>query len=144
MRRGWAIALAAILAVGLLVAVGVGAYHAGVDAGVTRGADAGHVVEVVGGPAYGWHGGFFFPFGFLFLPLLIIGGILLVRVAVGGPRWGRGWGYGPGYGPGGGRGPWSEEGARFEDRFVDWHRRQHEPETTAPDAGGSPPPAPAG
>ncbi len=145
MRRGWTIALAAILAVVLLVGVGVGAYHAGVDAGVTRGAEAGHV-EVVGSPGYGygWHGGFFFPFGFLFFPLVIVGVILLVRAAAGGPRWGRGW-YGPGYGPGGGRGAWSDEArARFEDRFDDWHRRQHEAGSTSPDPGGSPPAEPAG
>ena len=135
MRRGWAVALTAILATVLLVAVAVGAYHAGVDAGVTRGAEAGHVVEVVGGPyGYGWHGGFF-PFGLLFFPLLIVGGILLARLAIGGPRWRGGWGYGPG--PGGGR---SDEGrSRFEDRFDEWHRRQHEQGSTSADPGGGNP-----
>jgi hypothetical protein len=136
MRRGWAIALAATLGVLLLVGVAVGAYHAGVDAGVTR---DGHVVEVVGRPgyAYGWHGGFF-PFGLFFFPLAIIGVFLLVRLAVGGPRWGGGWGHGP-------YGAWSPEGrARFEERAGEWHRRQHEQGSTSPDpGGGSAPPPPA-
>jgi len=84
MRRGWPI-VATILGVLLLVGVGVAAYNAGVDTGVRQGAEAGQVVEVVGGHGYyGWHGGFF-PFGFLLFPLFIIGIFLLVRFAIGGP-----------------------------------------------------------
>ena len=133
MRRGWGI-VGAILVVLLLVGVGAAAYHAGVDVGVRRGADAGQVVEGVGGPGsgYGWHGYGFFPFGLLFFPLVIVGVVLLVRFAVGGPRWGRGWGHGPGA-----HGPWSDEGrARLEDRFDEWHRRQHDQGSTSPDPGG--------
>ena len=48
MRRGWAIA-AAILVVLVTIGVAVGAYNAGIDEGVRRGAEAGQVVEVVGG-----------------------------------------------------------------------------------------------
>jgi hypothetical protein len=131
MRRGWGI-VAVIVGVLLLVGVGIASYNAGVDAGITRGGGAGHVVEVVGPRyGYGWHGGFF-PFGLLFFPLVILGVILLIRFAVGGPRWGHGWGYGPGH-----HGPWSEEGrARFEERFDEWHRRQHEQGSTSPDPGG--------
>jgi hypothetical protein len=138
MRRGWPI-VATILGVLLLVGVGVAAYNAGVDAGVRQGAEAGQVVEVVDGHGYyGWHGGFF-PFGFLFFPLFILGIFLLVRFAIGGPRWGRGYGWG---GP---HGPWSDEGrARFEDRFDDWHRRQHEQGSTSPDPGGGTSPEPGG
>jgi hypothetical protein len=131
MRRGWGIA-AAILGVLLLIGVGLGAYNAGLDVGVHRGADAGQVVEVVGHPGYGygWHGGFF-PFGFLFFPLLIVGIVLLVRFAVGGPRWRGGWAYGQGP-----HGPWSDEGRRrFEERFDEWHRHQHERGSTSPDPG---------
>lgn len=129
MRRGWGI-VAVVLGILLLVGVGVGAYQAGVDAGIRRGADAGQVVEVVGsGYGYGWHGGFF-PFGLLFFPLVIVGVVLLVRAAFGGPRWGRGW-----YGPGG-AGPWSEQGrGHFEERAQEWHRRQHD-QGSAPDPGG--------
>jgi hypothetical protein len=131
MRRGWGIA-ALVLTILLLVGVGIGAYHAGVDEGIRRGADAGQVVEVVGGYGYGGHGGFF-PFGLLLFPLVIVGVVLLFRAAFGGPRWGGGW-----YGPGS-RGPWSEEGrARFEERAGEWHRRQHEQRTTSPDPGGDP------
>src|SRR3712207_929901 len=61
-RRGWTIALAIV---GVLVVVGVafGAWNAGVDEGIRRGAEAGQVVEVVG-RGYG-HGGWGFPFGLI-------------------------------------------------------------------------------
>ena len=118
MRRGWAIA-AAILVVLVTIGVAVGAYNAGIDEGVRRGAEAGQVVEVVGG-RYGYGHGFF-PFGFFLFPLFIIGTIFLVSRAFRGPRGYWGHDHGPGYGP------WSEEGrARFEDRAGEWHRRQHE------------------
>jgi hypothetical protein len=137
MRRGWPI-VATIVGVLLLVGVGVAAYNAGLDDGVRRGAEAGQVVEVVGGHGYGWHGGWFFPFGFLFFPLIIIGTILLVRFAVGGRRF-----WGPGYGWGAAHGPASDEGrARFEDRFDEWHRRQHEQGSTSPNPGGGTTPEP--
>ena len=129
MRRGWAIA-AAILVVLVTVGIAVGAYNAGIDEGIRRGAEAGQVVEVVGA-RYG-HG--FFPFGFFLFPLFIIGTIFLVGRAFRGPR---GWGHDHGHG----YGPWSEEGrARFEDKAGEWHRRQHEQasggeETTGPPAG---------
>jgi len=132
MRRGWAIA-AAILVVLVTVGIAVGAYNAGIDEGIRRGAEAGQVVEVVGG-RYGYGHGFF-PFGFFLFPLFIIGTIFFVSRAFRGPR-------GPwGHDHGGGYGPWSEEGrARFEDRAGEWHRRQHEQasggeETTGPPAG---------
>lgn len=127
MRRGWVIA-ATILVVLALVGIGVGAYNAGLDTGIRRAADAGQVVEVVG-PGYGWHGGGFFPFGFILFPLFVIGIFLLIGSAFRGPR---GWGHGY-RGPG----PWGEEGrARFEDRFDEWHRRQHDETPAAPDRGG--------
>ena len=118
MRRGWAIA-AAILVVLVTIGVAVGAYNAGIDEGIRRGAEAGQVVEVVGG-RYGYGHGFF-PFGFFLFPLFIIGTIFFVSRAFRGPRGYWGHDHGPGYGP------WSEEGrARFEDRAGEWHRRQHE------------------
>ena len=132
MRRGWAIA-AAVLVVLVTIGVAVGAYNAGIDEGIRRGAEAGQVVEVVGG-RYGYGHGFF-PFGFFLFPLFIIGAIFLVSRAFRGPRGSWGHDHGPGVGP------WSEEGrARFEDRAGEWHRRQHEQasggeETTGPPAG---------
>jgi hypothetical protein len=137
MRRGWAI-VAAILGVLLVVGIAVGAYHAGVNTGVRDAAGPGHPIEVVGGP-YGWHGGFgFFPFGFLFFPLFVIGIVLLIGFAFGGPRR---WGHHGGWGPGG-YGPWSDEARnRFEERAGEWHRRQHEQTSTTTDPGGGPPPA---
>ncbi|MGZ4131262.1 MAG: hypothetical protein ACXVPR_10625, partial [Actinomycetota bacterium] len=59
--------------------------------------------------------------------------VLLVRFAIGGPRaWVHGWDHG--HGP---HGPWSDEGrARFEERFGEWHRHQHEQGSTSPDPGG--------
>jgi hypothetical protein len=132
MRRGWAIA-GAILLVLVTIGVAVGAYNAGIDEGIRRGAEAGQVVEVVGG-RYGYGHGFF-PFGFFLFPLFIIGAIFLVSRAFRGPRGSWGHDHGPGFGP------WSEEGrARFEDRAGEWHRRQHEQasggeETTGPPGG---------
>ena len=130
MRRGWAIA-AAILVVLVTIGVAVGAYNAGIDEGVRRGAEAGQVVEVVGG-RYGYGHGFF-PFGFFLFPLFIIGTIFFVSRAFRGPRGPWGHDRGPGYGP------WSDEGrARFEDRAGDWHRRQHEQASGGEESTGPP------
>ncbi len=127
MRRGWAI-VAAIVAVLAVIGIAVGAYNAGIDEGVRRGAEAGQVVEVVGG-RYG-HGGWgFFPFGFFLFPLFIIGAFLLIGWAFRGPRT---WGHdrGPGFGP------WSDEGrARFEERAREWHRHEHEESSSRGPAG---------
>ena len=131
MRRGWAIA-AAILVVLVTIGVAVGAYNAGIDEGVRRGAEAGQVVEVVGA-RYGYGHGFF-PFGFFLFPLFIIGTIFFVSRAFRGPRGPWGHDRGPGYGP------WSEERrARFEDKAGDWHRRQHEQASGAEETTGPPP-----
>jgi len=130
MRRGWAIA-AAILVVLVTVGVAVGAYNAGIDEGIRRGAEAGQVVEVVGG-RYGYGHGFF-PFGFFLFPLFIFGAIFLVSRAFRVPRGSWGHDHGPGYGP------WSDEGrARFEDRAGEWHRRQHEQASGGEESTGPP------
>jgi hypothetical protein len=131
--------LAFLLAVGLLLAVGVGIYNAGVSAGM--GADAG-LPPYVGQPwGFGWVGGIFgFIFGLFFLFLffgLIFG---LFRAAFGWGHHGRhGWGGYKGYyrGTNGGR---SE---RERDYFEAWHRELHGeapegPEAT-PDAPSSKP-----
>ena len=122
MRRGIGI-LAIVLVLLAGVGIGVGAYHAGLDEGIRRAADASQVVEVVG---TGYRGGFF-PFGLFLFPLLLFGGLALARAAFGhrGGHDHRGhWGPGPG---GHGGSPWgSEEGrARFEERAAEWPRSQH-------------------
>jgi hypothetical protein len=149
MRRSMVIG-AVILAVLAVVGIGVAAFNAGVDEGISRelaqngGTD--QVVRVVGGHGYGWgYGrGFGFPFGLILFPLFVIGIVLLVRGAFwrgrwGGPRWGGPGGWGPG-GPGGPGGygppgPWGGQSA-----FDEYHRRLHEQPRT-PDASGD---APAG
>ena len=103
---------AAILAILAVVGVGVVAFNAGVDQGVSqelaRAGGTEQVVRVVGhGWGYGYGRGFGFPFGLILFPLFLIGIVLLLRGAFwrgrwgGGPRW---WGPG-GYGPGGPGGP---------------------------------------
>ena len=120
--------LAFLLAVGLLVAVGVGIYNAGVSAGL--GTEAG-VPPYVGQPyGWGWVGGIFgFIFGLFFLFLffgLIFG---LLRAAFGWGHGGRhhGWGeyrysrYGPDH----------HRGRR--DYFEEWHRELHGETPNGPD-----------
>jgi hypothetical protein len=137
MRRGWPIVLAIVVTL-LLVGVGVGAYNAGVNAGIEQAADSSQIVQVVG---YGWHHGFF-PFGLFLFPLFLFGLFFLIGGAFRRGRWGGG--------PGHHHGPWSsEEGrARFEERANEWHARQHEQGSsseavarrqqgsTSPDPGG--------
>jgi hypothetical protein len=139
MRRSMVVG-AVILAVLAVVGIGVVAFNAGVDEGISRelarSGDNDQVVRVVGGHGYGWgYGrGFGFPFGLILFPLFVIGIVLLVRGAFwrgrwGGPRWGGPGGWGPG-GPGGygPPGPWGGQAA-----FDEYHRRLHEQPRT-PDA----------
>jgi hypothetical protein len=117
-KRLWTGLLVGLLGAMALLAVGVGAYHAGENhsepvATVAPGA-AGEVVRIVD---YGhWRGGP--PFGFLF-PLLIIG---IIVVLVAGRRRAY-WGGGPGYcGPG------------PQTMLADWHQRAHAEPKDAPPA----------
>jgi hypothetical protein len=128
--------LLAIVLIGGAITLGIGAYNAGVTAGL---AQTGQVVVANGGYlapggayiGYGWgfgwgHGFGFFGFlgGLLFL-FLLVG---LFRAAFGGPR--RGWD--PGYGPGRRHG-W---GSGWEDRAREahdaWHR-EHPEAANGPD-----------
>ena len=119
MRRGMAIVVLLLAILGG-VAIGVGAYHAGVTHGLAQAATGGQVVRVIG-PGWG-----FFPFGIFLFPLFFFLIFGLMRVAFFGRRW-------HGYGPGG----WDKDhdhGGRTA-RFEDWHRRQHEqPANQAPSA----------
>jgi hypothetical protein len=112
--------LAALVVIGLIVAIGVGVYDAGVTAGLaqTVAAPSGAPVAYYPGP-YFWHGGGFGFFGIFFwiLGIFLIFGLL--RAIFGWGRWGgrgyRDWNHRPnGYG-----GP--------REHFEEWHRRAHEP-----------------
>ena len=83
MRRTMVVG-AAILALLAVIGIGVAAYSAGVDEGISRQvAQSGHadqVVRVVGhGWGWGYGPGFGFPFGLILFPLFVIGIVLLVR-----------------------------------------------------------------
>jgi hypothetical protein len=141
MRRTMVVG-AVILAVLAVVGIGVAAFNAGVDEGISRQlAHSGNAetVQIVGrGWGWGYGRGFGFPFGLILFPLLVIGIVLLLRGAFwrgrwGGPRWG-----GPGWGPGGpgygyGYGPWGGSAG-----FDEYHRRLHE-QPSAPDGPGDAP-----
>ena len=125
MRRGYAIVLAVFLLLAG-IAIGVGAYHAGVVHGVATSA-TGQVVHVVG-PAYGYGAGFF-PFGLFLFPLFLFGLIFLLRGAFWGRRW---YGYGHDHPH---NGSWGGTGAA---RFEEWHRKQHEAAATGHGSGAEP------
>jgi hypothetical protein len=145
MRRTMVVG-AAILAILAVVGVGVAAFNAGVDQGVSqelaRGGDSQQVVRVVG-HGWGYGRGFGFPFGLILFPLFVIGIVLLLRGAFwrgrwgGGPRWWGPGGYGPG-GPGGYGPSWGGPQA-----FDEYHRRLHDQPSapagtgTAPEGGGT-------
>jgi hypothetical protein len=122
MRRGaWIAALVLVVLAG--IAIGVGAYNAGVSHGLEQ---TGRAVEVVRvGRGYG-----FFPFGFFLFPLFFFGLFFLIRSAFWGRRGHGHWEAGPG-----GPGQWG----RGREMFDEWHRRQHEQGTgDQPGAGGEP------
>ena len=126
-KRLWTGLLVGVLGAMSLVAVGVGAFHAGQRHTVTTVAPAvgaaGETVRVVGyghwGP--GWGGP---PFGFLF-PLLIIGLIVLLVAGRRRAYWGHpsgpgSWGAGPRGWGGDPCGPGGREAA-----LAEWHRHAH-------------------
>jgi hypothetical protein len=132
MRRTMVVG-AAILAVLAVIGIGVAAFNAGIDEGMSRElartGDPDRVVRVVGhGYGWGYGRGFGFPFGLILFPLFVIGLVLLIRGAFWRGRWGgppRWWGPGGwspggpgGYGP---PGPWGGPAA-----FDEYHRRLHE------------------
>ena len=133
MRRGYAIAVLLLVILGG-VAIGVGAYNAGVTHGLTQAREGARVIRVVG-PGYGFG---FFPFGLFLFPLFFFLVFGLFRAAF----WGRRWG-------GHGHGRWGESGEDQPDAgqwpkgrgamFEEWHRRQHqEGAGNHPGPGGEP------
>jgi hypothetical protein len=143
--RSFARILLVLVIAGGAVGIGVGAYNAGVSAGVSSGlVEAGQVVVTPGGYpgapyvgyGYGWGGdhgfGFFGFLGGLFFLFILLG---LIRAAVGGGR--RGWGPG-GWGPGGpsgsGRsGPGGWRSATWEQRVKETHDALHRDATAGSD-----------
>lgn len=113
MRRGawiWVLLLMVLVA----AAVGIGAYNAGLSAGLEEAGQTGEVVRVIDGP------GRFFPFGLILFPLFFFGLFFLARAAF----WGRGWHD---------RGPWGAGGRR--EAIEELHRRLHEEGTTRESGG---------
>jgi hypothetical protein len=139
MRRTMVVG-AVILAIVAVVGIGLAAFNAGIDEGVSRqlaqSGDTQQVVRFYGhGWGYGYGRGFGFPFGLILFPLFIIGIVLLVRGAFwrgrwGGPRWG-----GPGWGPGGYGPPGGWGGPQA---FDEYHRRLHEQPRTPAGPGDAP------
>jgi hypothetical protein len=121
MRRWYGIGVALLVILGG-IAIGVGAYNAGIHEGLERSGDAAEVVRYVG-PGFG------FPFGLVLFPLFFFGIFALMR----GAFWRRGWD-GHGHGPSG-PGPWGKGGPPA---FEEWHRRQHERSPEQTSAGGEP------
>lgn len=109
-RTGWW--LIPVLIIALLIGGAIGAFVAGWDGNekvvqitTPSGEQAGEPAQVVRVEDDDrWHGRGFFPFGFLLFPLLWIGIFWLF--------FGGFWRRGPGW-------------ARWDERFEEWHRRQH-------------------
>lgn len=120
--------LFSLIVVGILVAIGVGIYQAGVAQGVIDAGrfPAGAAVPVAG--YGGYHDGGFGFLGLLF-PLLFLFLIFGVLRAI---FWrGRGWGHHGYYGRGWDRGPgWDRESA-----IADWHKRLHDADGDAGTSG---------
>ena len=141
---------AVILAVLAVIGIGVAAYSAGVDEGISRelaqSGDTDQVVRVVGhGWGYGYGRGFGFPFGLILFPLFVIGIVLLVRGAFARGRWG-------GRRGGGARAAGSRWPGRLRPSrtwggpaaFDEYHRRLHEQPGTPAAPGDAPPGAAPG
>jgi hypothetical protein len=142
--RSIASILFSLIVVGILVAVGVGIYQAGVTQGVIDAGrfPAGAAVPVAGYDGY--HGGGGFGFLGLLFPLFFLFLIFGVLRAIFGHR--RGWGHGYGYGRGWDRGPGGPgdpSGPRWdrEQYVAEMHRRLHEADagsSTNPGSGTNP------
>jgi hypothetical protein len=120
--------VAVLLVVLIGAGIGVAAYNAGEEHGITQGIeqvqvaqDNGQDVQVVHVVDEGRH---FFP-GFFLFPIFLFGTFFLIGgIFRGAGRWG-----GKHHGPG----PWNEDGRRrFEERAREWHREEHREAPPAP------------
>ena len=124
MRRGFGLGFV-ILAILVAIGIAAGAYHWG----FVNGLGANGNVDAV--HSFGYSGFGFFPFGFFLFPLLFF---LLIFGIGRAAFWGR-HGWHDHHDHPLGHGGWDERQQRFED----WHRRQHEPgQTSGGSAGGEP------
>ena len=132
--------IALLLLIGLIAAVGIGIYNAGVSAGIA--ADIGSAIAsgepvpigVYPGPYVGQPWGYGFGFsGILFGIFLLFLFFGLLRAAFGWGRWGRH--YRGGYGGWGAHKRWGEHHGGPEDYLDAWHRERHAepPEAPKPD-----------
>jgi hypothetical protein len=131
--------LATLALVGVLIAIGVGVYNAGVTSGLAQHGAAvasGAPAVVYPGPyvghwGWGWDPGFgFFGIFFWILGIFLIFGLLRAAFGFGrGGRYGRGWG--------GHHGRYGDDYGDPRDHLEDWHRRAHE----SGDGGSSAPQA---
>ena len=134
--------VAALVLLGVLAAIGVGVYNAGVSQGLAQNVTA----VASGAPVAGYYPGYFGPhwgwgFGFFGIFFWILGIFLvfaLLRAIFGWGRWGRHAGHWGGYGPGG-YGPGGYGADRRREMLDEWHRDAH---GTSSAPGGTPGSAP--
>ena len=117
----WRAVVFAVVALGVLAAVGIGAYNAGMAHGFADAAlaTAGSAAQTAPGtPVYAWHrhwGPGFFPVFPLFFGLFFF--LVLVRILTGGGHWHRG--------------GWARRYDGVPPMFDEWHRRAHERDAAA-------------
>jgi hypothetical protein len=132
--------IAALLLVGVLVAIGAGVYNAGVSQGLAQNVTA--VASGAPAVAYGYYPGFvghwgwgfgFFGIFFWILGIFLIFGLL--RAAFGWGRGGHGYGRWGGHGPGG----WNQPGSGDPRREMldQWHRDAHRSDSGSDAASGT-------
>jgi hypothetical protein len=120
----WRAVILPIVALGVLAAVGIGAYNAGMAHGLAGAAATADplVGPVQGAPVYAWHGHWgpgFFPIFPIFFGLFFF--VALTRVLTGGGPWLRG--------------GWARRDEGVPPMFDEWHRRAHERDAATNGAG---------
>ena len=119
--------LIAVLALAAAVAIGLGAYNAGVAQGIAESGRAVAALPPGATPVYLWpYRGFgfgFFPFFVLLFLFFVLRGVIWRRQRWYG--WGGGWGPGCGY----------YRGVPPAPYFDEWHRRAHEQQPPQPPSG---------
>lgn len=139
----WFRVLAAIVLVGLLVALGAGVYQAGVVAGAAQQGTATVAPWMYGwGPGFGFGFGIFHLLGTLFFLFLVFALIRVVLFGGSRRRWGGpGGGWNHDAGPMGPRGPWGPGRDAWEERIREYHATLHASEAagrSTPDPSAAP------